>query len=123
MGAKKPPILFEGKVRIKSGDTVQIISGKDKGQAGKVTAVYPKTGKLVVEGLNIATKHQKGQPTQANPNPEGGRIKVAAPIAISKVALVNGEGKPTRVRIAQNADGTKARIAVTGGAAIPEPAK
>jgi large subunit ribosomal protein L24 len=112
---------FEGKMFIKTGDTVQIISGKDKGRQGKVTRVYPKTGKVVVEGLNLAVKHMKAQPTQNNPNPESGRIEVAAPILACKVALVNHEGKPTRVRTQINPDGTKTRIAVKGGKPIPEP--
>jgi len=112
---------FEGKMFIKRGDTVQIISGKDKGRQGTVTRVYPKTGKVVIEGLNIIVKHMKAQPTQSNPNPESGRVEVAAPILACKVALINHEGKPTRIRTQVNPDGTKTRIAVKGGQAIPEP--
>ena len=112
---------FEGKLHIKRGDTVMIISGKDKGRTGTVIRTYPKTGKVVIEGLNIIVKHVRAQPTQTNPNPESGRIERPAPILASKVALVNHEGKPTRIRIQQNPDGTKTRIAVKGGQAIPEP--
>jgi len=133
----KPPIPFAGKIRIKTGDSVMIISGKDKGKTGKVVGVLPLQGKVIIidevnkrtdeQGnevptpLNAAIKHIKGQPTAQNPNPQGGRVAIPLPIHVSKVALVNGEGKPTRIRIQQNADGTKVRIAVKGGQAIPEP--
>ena len=135
----KPPIPFAGKLRIKTGDTVAIISGKDKGKTGKVVNVLTSQGKVVIidevnlrtdeQGnqsptpLNAAIKHVKGQPTAQNPNPVGGRIAIPLPIHISKVALVNAEGKPTRIRIQQNEDGTKTRIAVKGGQPIPEPAR
>lgn len=114
---------FEGKLLIKKGDTVIILSGKDKGKTGAVTKVFPKTGKLVVEGLNIITKHVKAQPTAADPNPEGGRIQVEAPILASKVSLVNAEGKPTRVRPVKDESGKreKLRVAVKGGAPIANP--
>ena len=120
---RKTPKPFEGKLRIKTGDTVQIIAGKDKGRTGKVTQVLPKVGKVIVEDLNIVVKHTKGQPTPANPNPEGGRLEVAAPILVNKVALLNAEGKPTRARYQVNEDGTKTRIAARGGAPIAEPEK
>jgi large subunit ribosomal protein L24 len=119
----RPPKPFEGKINIKAGDDVVVIAGKDKGRAGKATRVYPQTGKVLVSGLNIVTKHQKGRPTQTNPNPESGRVQVEAPLHISKVALANSEGKPTRVRIKRAEDGTRLRVAVKGGATIPEPTK
>jgi len=133
----KPPIPYEGKIRIKTGDRVMIISGKDKGQIGTVTRVLAKEGKVVIvddtprkdkdgndlapRPLNRAIKHTKGNPTPLDPNPVGGRIEIALPIALSKVALVNADGQPTRVRIQKNEDGTKTRIAVKGGQPIPEP--
>jgi large subunit ribosomal protein L24 len=120
MAAKKKP-AFEGKLHIRTGDNVIVLIGKDKGKTGKVTRAYPKTGKVVVEGINIATKHVKGRPTATNPNPESGRIQVEAPILASKVALVNAEGKPTRVRIQQGDNGAKTRVATRGGAAIATP--
>jgi Ribosomal protein L24 len=136
---RKTPIPYAGKIRIKTGDRVMIISGKDKGQIGTVTRVLPTEGKVVVmddtprkdkdgndlgpRPLNRAIKHIKGTPTPMNPNPQGGRIEVALPIAVSKVALVNADGQPTRVRIQINEDGTKTRIAVKGGQPIPEPEK
>ena len=111
MMAKK---AFEGKLFIKKGDTVVAIAGKDKGRSGEVIRAYPKTGKVVVQGLNIVTKHEKAQPTAADPNPQGGRIEVEAPILACKLALVNKEGKPTRIRV-EVRDGKKVRVAVKGG--------
>ena len=135
----KVPIPYAGKMRIKSGDTVMIISGKDKGKTGKVSQVLATQGKVIIidesnmrvdeQGntaptpLNAAIKHVKGQPTAQNPNPVGGRITIPLPIAVCKVALVNAEGKPTRIRIQMNADGTKTRVAVKGGQPIPEPVR
>ena len=135
----KAPIPYAGKMRIKNGDTVMIISGRDKGKTGKVMQVFPSQGKVIVmddvntttdeQGvasptpLNSAIKHTKGQPTAQDPNPQGGRVIIPLPIAVCKVALVNADGKPTRIRIQVDADGTKKRIAVKGGQPIPDPAK
>lgn len=112
---------FEGKLHIKKGDTVVVLIGKDKGRTGEVTKVYPKTGRIIVAGLNMVTKHVKGQPTATDPNPESGRIEKEAPLTVSKVALVNAEGKPTRVRTQTDADGKKQRVAVKGGSVIANP--
>ena len=111
MAVKK---AFEGKLFIKKTDTVVVIAGKDKGRTGEVTRTYPKTGKVLVAGINIVTKHQKGQPSAANPNPTGERIEVEAPILACKVALINKDGKPTRIRV-EVRDGKKVRVAVKGG--------
>ena len=119
--AVKKPIPFEGKLKIKTGDNVIVLSGKAKGKTGTVSKTDPSTGKVIVDGLNIVTKHQKARPTQTNPNPESGRIQVAAPLAVSKVALVNGEGKATRVRVKTDENGVKSRVAVKGGTTIEEP--
>ncbi|GAB4463619.1 MAG: 50S ribosomal protein L24 [Armatimonadaceae bacterium] len=118
---RKKVIPFEGKMYIKKGDMVQVISGKDKGRQGRVMRVYPTTGKVLVEGLNVAIKHQKGQPTAANPNPESGKIEKELPLPVCKVMLVNDAGQPTRIRIQRNEDGSRTRIAVKGGNPIPEP--
>jgi large subunit ribosomal protein L24 len=98
--------------KIKKGDTVQIIAGKDKGQEGKVVSVNPKTGRVVVEGLNMVTKHTK--PSQANPN--GGIVEKEAPIDISNVMLVV-DGKTTRVGFDVK-DGKKVRVAKATGKVI-----
>jgi large subunit ribosomal protein L24 len=100
--------------KIKKGDSVVVLSGKDKGRTGEVTRVIPKEGKVVVAGVNVATRHRK--PTQTNP--QGGKEGFEAPMAISKVAVADPKsGKPTRVRFEMR-DGKKVRIAVKSGELI-----
>jgi large subunit ribosomal protein L24 len=96
--------------RIKKGDKVIVLSGKDKGKTGTVTLAMPKADKVVVGGVNIATRHRKA--TQANP--QGGLEKIEAPLHVSKVAHVTADGKPTRVRF-ETKDGKKVRVAVKTG--------
>ena len=100
--------------KIKKGDRVVVLSGKDKGKAGDVTKAMPKDGKVVVSGVNIATRHRK--PSQANP--QGGLERREAPMHISKVAIATKDGKPSRVRFEIGKDGKKVRIAVKTGEAI-----
>lgn len=103
-----------GMAKIKKGDTVVILSGKDKGKTGEVTKSMPKEGKLVVGGVNIITRHKK--PTQADP--QGGLERREAPLHASKVALADPKtGKPTRVRF-ETKDGKKVRVAVKSGETI-----
>ena len=98
--------------KIKKGDTVVVLSGKDKGKSGEVSKVMPKDGKLIVSGINIAVRHRK--PTQANP--QGGLERREAAMHISKVALADPkDGKPTRVRFEKSKDGKMQRIAVKSG--------
>ncbi|EQB17692.1 MAG: large subunit ribosomal protein [Novosphingobium lindaniclasticum] len=99
--------------KIKKGDSVVVLSGKDKGRTGTVLQVLPKDAKVVVEGVNVATKHRK--PTQQNP--QGGIERVPAPMAISKIAVADKDGKPTRVRF-ETKDGKKVRVAVKSGETI-----
>jgi len=104
--------------KIKQGDTVEIIAGKDKGQQGKVKSVDVKNHKVVVEGLNMVTKHAK--PSQANPN--GGIMEKESPLDISNVMLVY-KGKPTRVGFKVELDDkgkvvSKKRIARPSGEVI-----
>ena len=100
--------------KIKEGDTVVVLSGKDKGQTGTVQKVLPKEGKVLVEGVNVMTRHRK--PSQANP--QGGIDRMPAPMAISKVAVADPkDGKPTRVRFEEK-DGKKVRVAVNSGETI-----
>ncbi|MBU6206989.1 MAG: 50S ribosomal protein L24 [Alphaproteobacteria bacterium] len=97
--------------KIKKGDSVVVLSGKDKGKHGTVTLSMPKEGKVVVAGVNIMTRHRK--PSQANP--QGGLEKVEAPLHVSKVAIEDPKtGKPTRVRF-EVKDGKKVRVAVKSG--------
>ena len=100
--------------KIKKGDNVVVRSGKDKGRTGTVLQVMPKEGKIVVQGVNVATRHRK--PTQANP--QGGIDRREAPMAISKVGLADPKtGKATRVRF-ETQDGKKVRGAVKSGEKI-----
>ncbi|RVQ68867.1 50S ribosomal protein L24 [Croceicoccus ponticola] len=100
--------------KIKKGDSVVVLSGKDKGKTGTVTQVMPKAGKVLVDGVNVATRHRK--PTQVNP--QGGIDRSPAPMAICKVALADPkDGKPTRVRFEEH-DGKKVRVAVKSGEKI-----
>jgi large subunit ribosomal protein L24 len=100
--------------KIKKGDSVVVLSGKDKGRTGTVTKVLPKDGKLVVDGINVAARHRK--PSQTNP--QGGITRSPAPMAICKVAVADPkDGKPTRVRFEER-DGKKVRVAVKSGETI-----
>ena len=100
--------------KIKKGDQVVVLSGKDKGRTGTVTKVLPKDGKLVVDGINVAARHRK--PSQTNP--QGGIDRSPAPMAICKVAVADPkDGKPTRVRFEER-DGKKVRVAVKSGETI-----
>ena len=100
--------------KIRKGDQVVVLSGKDKGRTGTVSKVMPKDGKVVVDGVNVAARHRK--PSQANP--QGGIDRSPAPMAISKVAIAGKDGKPTRVRFETKKDGTKVRVAVKSGETI-----
>ena len=99
--------------KIKKGDQVVVLSGKDKGKTGTVTKAMPKDGKVIVGGINVATRHRK--PDQANP--QGGLEKIEAPLQISKVAIATADGKPTRVRFEMQGD-KKVRVAVKTGERI-----
>ena len=100
--------------KIKKGDQVIVLSGKDKGRTGEVVKSMPKDGKVVVSGINVAVRHRK--PSQANP--QGGLDRSEAPLHVSKVAIEDPKtGKPTRVRFEER-DGKKVRVAVKSGEII-----
>lgn len=99
--------------KIKKGDQVVVLAGKDKGRTGTVVQVLPKADKVVVGGVNVAVRHRK--PSQANP--QGGLDRFEAPLHISNVAIADKDGKPTRVRFEER-DGKKVRVAVKSGEAI-----
>ena len=104
-------------MHIRSNDTVMVITGKDKGTKGKVLSVSPKTGKVVVEGVAIATKHQKPR-QQGMP---GGIIKKEAAIDASNVMVVCPKcGVPSRVGYETLEDGSKVRTCKKCGAAIED---
>ena len=100
------------KVHVKTGDTVVILSGKDKSKQGKVLAVYHKEGKEIVEGLNVARKHVKPRSAQQ----QGGIVDAEAAMYASKVMAVCPKcGKPTRVAHKFLEDGTKVRVCKNDG--------
>jgi large subunit ribosomal protein L24 len=104
------------RMRITKGDTVRVMRGDDKGKEGTVLRVYPKTGRITIEGINIAKRHRK----QRTPDEQGGIIDFPAPMAVSNVMLLDPKtGEPTRVRAKIDADGTKERIGAKSGQAIP----
>ena len=101
--------------RVQKGDEVVVIAGKNKGRRGSVLRVIPKTERVVVQGINIVTKHVK--PTKDNP--QGGIVKREAAIHISNVMLADPEtGDPTRVRIQTLESGRKVRVAAKSGQQI-----
>jgi len=100
--------------KIKKGDKVVVLSGRDKGKSGEVVRALPKEGKVVVSGVNVVTKHKR--PTGQG---AGGIERVEAPLAISKVALQDPKtGKPTRVGFKVLEDGRKVRVAKRSGEVI-----
>ena len=98
--------------KLKKGDKVVVLAGKDKGKEGEITSVSPKTGKAIVDGINISIRHTKQSQTS-----QGGRIPQAMPIDLSNLALLDANGKATRVGFRME-DGTKVRFAKTTGDAI-----
>ena len=99
--------------KIKKGDQVVVLSGKDKGRTGEVTKAMPKEGKVIVSGINVHARHRK--PSQTNP--QGGIERKEAPLHISKVAIATADGKPSRVRF-ETRDGKKVRVAAKTGELI-----
>jgi large subunit ribosomal protein L24 len=99
--------------KIKKGDQVVVLSGKDKGRTGEVTKAMPKEGKVIVSGINVHARHRK--PSQTNP--QGGIERKEAPLHASKVAIATADGKPTRVRF-EDRDGKKVRVAAKTGELI-----
>jgi large subunit ribosomal protein L24 len=100
-------------MKIKKGDTVVVISGKDKGKEGTVSRVMPSTNQIIVDGINVVKKHQKPSGT----NQQGGIIDRDMPLDASNVMLLH-KGKPTRVGYKLKSDGTKVRIAKSTGEEI-----
>ena len=98
--------------KLKKGDRVVVLAGKDKGREGEISQVLPKQGKAVISGLNIAIRHQRQTQTD-----QGGRQPKAMPIDLSNLALLDGNGKSTRVGF-RFEDGKKVRFAKTTGEAV-----
>jgi len=102
------------------GDQVQVVRGDDKGKRGEVIRVYPKKGRITVKGVNIVKRHRKARTAEE----QSGIIEMEAPIHVSNVMLIDPKsGEPTRTRMRIDEDGTKERISVKSGDAIPKPAR
>lgn len=131
MAAKRKPGEYPAKLKVKKGDEVMVISGKDKGHRGKILHAYPQINKVVVEGANTVIRHQKARQTGRTNRSgvqqmqEGGRIEKSAPMSASKVMVVckschrptrvgyayrEGEGKPSsrKYRVCKHPDCAKA---------------
>ncbi|MBI2842767.1 MAG: 50S ribosomal protein L24 [Armatimonadetes bacterium] len=102
---------FEGRLRLKRGDEVVVLAGKDKGRRGKVIETIPDEGRVIVDGVNVVTKHQKPRrATRATPKSQTGLIHAPAPMSASKVMLVCPKcSKPTRLTTGTTTDGTRTR--------------
>jgi len=104
------------KLVITKGDLVRVVRGDDKGREGTVMKVYPKTGRVLIEGVNIVKKHRRAR----GPEEVGGIIEAPAPVDASNVMLIDPKsGEPTRVKMRLDTDGTKERLGVKSGEPIP----
>ena len=104
------------KLHVTKGDTVRVLRGEDKGKEGKVIRVFTKTGRITVDGINIVKRHRKAR----RPEEQSGIFDMPAPIHSSNVMLLDPKtGAPTRTKRRIDADGTKERISVKSGDAIP----
>jgi large subunit ribosomal protein L24 len=101
-------------VKIKKGDTVLVIAGKDKGAKGKVITAYPKLDRILVEGVNRVKKHTRIRTTQRGAK-TGGIVTQEASIHVSNVMVLDSDGKPTRVGYRIDENGQKIRIARSNG--------
>ena len=99
--------------KIKTGDTVVLLAGKDKGKQGRVLKVMPKDARLVVEGLNMVQRHTKASQS----DPQGGIKRKEASLHVSNVAIVDANGKPSRVGFRMDGD-KKVRFSKTTGDVI-----
>jgi large subunit ribosomal protein L24 len=104
------------RLHVSKGDTVRVMRGDDKGKEGKIIRVYLKTGRVTIEGVNIVKRHRRAR----TPDEQSGIVDFPAPIHASNVMLLDPkDGSPTRTRRQVDEDGTKERIAVKSGEAIP----
>ena len=104
------------RLHVTKGDTVRVVRGDDKGKEGKIIRVYLKTGRVTIEGVNIVKKHRRAR----SADEQSGIVEMPAPIHASNVMLLDPKsGDPTRTRRQIDEDGTKERIAVKSGEAIP----
>ena len=99
--------------KIRKGDSVVVLAGKDKGRTGEVIQVIPKESRALVQGINMVKRHQRQTQTQ-----QSGIVNKEASIHLSNLAIAGSDGKPTRVGIRINKDGTKVRFAKRSGDVI-----
>lgn len=103
-------------LKIKKGDRVVVLTGRDKGKRGEVISVMPKENRALVRGVNVVRRHQRQSASQ-----EGGIISKEAPIQVSNLAIEDpSDGRPTRVGFKLLEDGRKVRFAKRSGEVIPE---
>ena len=108
------------KLPVVRGDTVMVVRGDDKGKTGEVLRVFTKKQRVTVKGLNIVKRHRKARSAEE----QSGIIEMEAPIHVSNVMLIDPKsGAPTRTRRRIDDDGTKERISVKSGDAVPKPAR
>ena len=104
------------KMRVSKGDTVRVMRGEDRGKEGKVLRTFPKTGRVLVEGVNIVKKHRKARTA----DDQSGIIEAPAAVHASNLMLIDAKtGEPTRTRARIDTDGTKERVGVRTGEPIP----
>ena len=104
------------KMHVTKGDLVRVVRGDDKGKEGRILRVFPKTGRVTIDGVNIVKRHRRARRAEE----QSGIVEMPAPLHASNVMLLDPkEGRPTRVRHRIDEDGTKERISVKTGDAIP----
>ena len=104
------------KMHVSKGDTVRVMRGDDKGKEGKILRLYPKTGRVLVEGINIVKKHRKARTA----DDQSGIIEAPAPVHSSNLMLLDAKtGEPTRMKARIDTDGTKERVGARTGEPIP----
>ena len=104
------------KMHVSKGDTVRVMRGDDKGKEGKILRLYPKTGRVLVEGINIVKKHRKARTA----DDQSGIIEAPAPVHSSNLMLLDAKtGDPTRTKARIDTDGTKERVGARTGEPIP----
>jgi large subunit ribosomal protein L24 len=115
-GRRSPRPVVRRTLKIRSGDHVEVISGKDRGKSGRVLRVEPKKERVYVEGLNMVKRHTRPQPVAGAQTQTalGGVIEREGPIHVSNVMLVDAKGKRTRVGISRE-DGARVRVAKSSG--------
>ena len=104
------------KMHVTKGDTVRVMRGDDKGKEGKVLRLYPKAGRVLVEGINLVKKHRKARTAEE----QSGIIEMSAPVHASNLMLLDSKtGEPTRTKARIDTDGTKERVGARSGEPIP----